>query len=106
MDKRTNKVINEYLASVSIKYPMLKKAYLFGSYAKRTERVDSDIDIALILENFKDDDRFDLQVKLMILASDFDLRIEPHPISINNFNINYPMFLEIVKLGVELHIPK
>lgn len=32
----------------------VRKAYLFGSYAKGNEREDSDIDIAIILQNMPD----------------------------------------------------
>ncbi|MEE9432477.1 MAG: nucleotidyltransferase domain-containing protein [Melioribacteraceae bacterium] len=102
MDKRTNKIISDYISSVAKQNSQLTKAYLFGSYAKQTDRLDSDIDIALIINNLSDDGRFDLQVKLMLVASDFDMRIEPHPISNEDFNSDNPFVTEIKKTGIEI----
>jgi predicted nucleotidyltransferase len=80
----------------------LKKAYLFGSYARGKAREDSDIDIALVIENMTD--FFSTQMLLMRLRRNIDLRIEPHPIGENDFtNIN-PFAYEIHKYGIELNI--
>jgi uncharacterized protein len=102
MDKRTNKAISKYIESIAKQNPRLSKVYLFGSYAKQTDRPESDIDIALIIENLKDDERFDLQVQMMVFASDFDIRIEPHPISSDELKKNNPFVSEIVKTGIEI----
>lgn len=80
----------------------LKKAYLFGSYAKGNGREDSDIDIALVIENMSD--FFSTQKLLMRLRRNVDLRIEPHPIAANDFNNLNPFAYEIRKYGVELKI--
>ncbi len=102
MDIRTNKVIGDYITTVAAQNKGLLKAYLFGSYAKETDRPDSDIDLALIIDNLEDDKQFDFQVQLMLLASEFDLRIEPHPISNKDFNYNNPLAAEILKTGIEI----
>ena len=102
MDKRTNKKISDYIAFVASQNRGLVKAYLFGSYAKKTNTKDSDIDLALIIEGVDDNERFDLQVQLMLFASDFDIRIEPHPISGKEFTINNPFAVEIIKTGIEI----
>ena len=78
----------------------LKKAYLFGSYAKGNEHNDSDIDIAIVLG--KMDDFFVVQMQLMRLRRSIDLRIEPHPILEGDFNIQNPFAYEIQKTGIEL----
>ncbi len=100
MDNRTNKKIIDYITAVAANNYSLTKAYLFGSYAKKTDRIDSDI--ALIIDNLDDEERFDLQVQLMLMASDFDIRIEPHPISNKDFNYNNPFVAEILKTGIEI----
>ena len=102
MDTRTNKKIIDYITAVAANNYSLTKAYLFGSYAKKTDGIDSDIDVALIIDNLDDDERFDLQVQLMLMASDFDIRIEPHPISNKDFNYNNPLVAEIIKTGIEI----
>jgi len=104
MDKGTNKIISDYIASVAKQNTHLVKAYLFGSYANLTNRLDSDIDIALIIDQMNDDEKFNLQVQLMLLASNFDLRIEPHPISKIDFNSGDPFSVEIKKTGIEIEI--
>lgn len=78
----------------------LKKAYLFGSYAKGVEREDSDIDIALVIG--KMDDFFSIQMQLMRLRRTIDLRIEPHPILDKDFNIQNPFAYEIQQTGIEI----
>ncbi len=80
----------------------VKKAYLFGSYAKGNEREESDIDIAVVLGNMPD--FFDAQKQLMRLRRKVDLRIEPHPISENEFNASNPYALEIQKTGINLSL--
>jgi len=102
MDNRTNKKISDYITFVAAQNTGLIKVFLFGSYAKKLDRADSDIDLALIIDNLEDDERFDLQVKLMLIASDFDIRIEPHPISNKDFNFNNPFVAEILKTGIEI----
>ena len=76
------------------------KAYLFGSYAKGNEHIDSDIDIAIVIG--KMDDFFSVQMQLMRLRRTIDLRIEPHPILEEDFNAQNPFAYEIQKTGIEL----
>jgi len=78
----------------------LKKAYLFGSYAKGNQSTDSDIDIAVVVG--KMDDFFSIQMELMRLRRTVDLRIEPHPIWEGDFNIQNPFAFEIQNTGIEL----
>ena len=78
----------------------IKKAYLFGSYAKGNEHIDSDIDIAIVVGRM--DDFFSIQMQLMRLRRTIDLRIEPHPIWEGDFNIQNPFAYEIQKTGIEL----
>ena len=78
----------------------LKKAFLFGSYARGVQREDSDIDIALVVG--KMEDFFILQMQLMRLRRKIDLRIEPHPIGEMDFNNENPFAWEITKTGIEL----
>jgi predicted nucleotidyltransferase len=104
MDKSTNTIIKQYISAVAEEHNKIRKAYIFGSYAKQIEKKDSDIDIAIIIEDLKNEDRFDIQVQLMLLAADYDLRIEPHPISNADFNSNHPFANEIIATGIEINI--
>jgi len=78
----------------------VRKTYLFGSYAKGTEREESDIDIAIVLGNMSD--FYETQMQLMRIRRKIDLRIEPHPISEKDFNDLNPFAFEIKKTGIEL----
>jgi uncharacterized protein len=102
MDKRINNSIRQYVSAIASKTPGFVTAYLFGSYAKNTQTVESDIDIALIIDNLNDSDKFDVQVKCMIIASKFDTRIEPHPLSKQDLTSDNPFVYEIKKTGIEI----
>jgi len=78
----------------------LKKAYLFGSYARSNQHAGSDIDIALVVG--KMDDFFTLRRELMRLRRNIDLRIEPHPFLEEEFTIQNPLAWEIERTGVLL----
>jgi predicted nucleotidyltransferase len=93
--------IREYLMLVP-KDLGIKKVYLFGSFAKGKERDESDIDIALVLENMPD--FFSIQKQLMRLRRKIDLRIEPHPIKEQDFNSMNPFAYEIEKTGIEIEL--
>lgn len=102
MDKKTDKLIKQYITSVANQTPGFVTAYLFGSFAKNNQTSESDIDIALIFDNLQDSDKFDIQVQLMLLASRFDSRIEPHPLSKQDLISDTPFVYEIKKTGIEI----
>ena len=77
MDKREAiKIAKRYADTIS-HYYNIKKVIIFGSYAKGNYSVDSDIDLAIILDSTED--IFKTQVELMKLRTDDDLLIERHP---------------------------
>ena len=104
MDKAINKTVKKYIDSVAKQQPGLISAYIFGSYAKNSQRLDSDIDVALVIDNLADNDRFDTQVRLMLIASEVDNRIEPHPISKQDLFSNNSFAIEIRRTGIELKV--
>lgn len=99
MDKATNNTISEYIKLVQQEYENLVDVYIFGSYVKAMAHRDSDIDLALIFKDLDDAKRFDVQVALMLLASQIDLRIEPHPIDEKDFSLGNPFAAEIKRTG-------
>jgi predicted nucleotidyltransferase len=102
MDKNIDFAVTKYLDLIKEKFPDIESAYLFGSYAKGKSTEDSDIDLALIFTNLDDSKRFDIQVQLMLLAAKIDSRIEPHPISHEDFNSGNPFVAEIKKTGIKV----
>jgi len=102
MDKREAlEIADNYINSISKKYSIIQ-AILFGSFAKGTNNDDSDIDIdidiAIIINNVAD--IIDIQIDLMKLRRKIDLRIEPHPFMVSDFNRNNPVVNEILKYGI------
>lgn len=97
MDKKTAlKLARDYVHFLASRhYYKIKGAFLFGSYAKNHFTDDSDIDIALVLEGYKDTIK-ELS-DLMRLRRNFDLRIEPHPIALKDFQDDNPFNREIKK---------
>ena len=100
MDKNEAlKIAKAYIDSISSQYS-IKDAILFGSFAKGTNHKDSDIDIAIVINNIVD--IIDTQIELMKLRRKIDLRIEPHPFMISDFNQNNPVVHEILKFGIPI----
>ena len=93
------KIAERYISLVCKKYK-IEKVLLFGSFAKGTNHMDSDIDLAIIFKSI--DDIIDLQIELMKLRTDNDLLIEPHPFRAIDFQISNPVVSEIMKNGIEI----
>ena len=104
MDKSTYSKVREYLHMVADRTPGFVGAYLFGSYAKNTQRLESDIDIALVIRGLTSANKFDVQVQLMLMAAEFDTRIEPHPISDEDLLSSSPFAHEIRRTGVKIRL--
>ena len=102
MDKgEALKIANQYIDTISNKYVIIQ-AFMFGSFAKGTNHADSDIDIAIVVKNVSD--IIDTQIDMMKLRRKVDLRIEPHPFSISDFNLENPVVNEILKSGIQLKV--
>ncbi len=91
--------VKKYIEEIS-KYYKIQEVYLFGSYAKGTNNEDSDIDVAIIINS--DTNTFDLLVELMMYTQNIDLRIEPHPIKIEDFEEGNPFVQEILETGLKV----
>lgn len=93
-------VIRKYVEKIS-KHYKIEAIILFGSYAKGTYNENSDIDIAIISSDFKD--IIEDGAKLIGLTWKIDTRIEPHPITKEDYDkIASPFVQEIVDTGVKV----
>lgn len=100
MDKRKAvSLAKQYVRGLLGEYK-IKKAFLFGSFARGNFHADSDIDIALVLPGSFD--AFDMRIKLMKMRWDLDTRIEPHPIAEKEFNETNALASEVLKYGILL----
>ena len=101
IDRKIMESIKKYIEKIS-KYYKIEAIILFGSYAKGTENDDSDIDIAIITNDIKND-IFDEELNLMRLRRDIDTRIEPHLIRIKDYkNADTPFIQEIIDTGIKV----
>ncbi|PSR04702.1 MAG: nucleotidyltransferase [Bacteroidetes bacterium SW_11_45_7] len=89
----------KYIREVICTYDV-RRAFIYESYANGTNRKDSDIDVAIVLNT--EDDILDVQVQLFQLRSDRELLIEPHPFRTSDFNESNPVASEILRTGIEL----
>lgn len=92
--------INKFIEEIK-KHYNITAIILFGSYAKGTETKDSDIDIAVISDDFED--IYDCMADLMGMTWDIDARIEPHPITTEDYEkISNPFVKEVVDTGIKV----
>jgi len=98
--RRTDDIIQDYLAVLRKNNFPVVKAFIFGSHAKGTQNADSDIDLAVTLETVAD--RFEVGAQLAKLTRKVDIRIEPHPFHVNEFNMSHPFAREILRHGIEV----
>ena len=99
MDKREaiDKVV-EY-KNLLKKHFQFESIYLFGSYAKGTNRNDSDIDVAIVVKQV-DEDFFSINPLLWKLRRQIDDRIEPILIESDFDDANF--LSEIKNHGIEI----
>lgn len=94
-------IAQKYATLVNANFDSIR-IFLFGSYAKGNFNEDSDIDIAVVLNDYSN--LIDMQLELMRLRRKIDSRIEPHPFRKSEFEISNPIVSEILKYGQEIEI--
>lgn len=100
VDLEILKSINKYVSEIK-KHYNISTVILFGSYAKGNDSVESDIDIAIVSEDFED--LIDSMADLMGLTWEIDARIEPHPIRKKDYDEVSDYFIkEIIDTGIKV----
>lgn len=104
MDKNDAlKICKSYLQRVRNSDLEFSEAWLFGSYARGNQHENSDIDIAIVLN----DDvfhTFETEVKLMVIRKGEETLIEPHAFSRDEFDYNLPIVYQIVNYGERIFL--
>ncbi|MFH0938539.1 MAG: nucleotidyltransferase domain-containing protein [Planctomycetota bacterium] len=96
-------IIKKYLVHLRNAHISFDQVYLYGSYAKGNPQGDSDIDLAIISQEWQPD-IFEAQFELMKLGRKVDTRIEPHPLRKSEFNKTNPYAREILTTGKQIKI--
>jgi predicted nucleotidyltransferase len=101
MDKtKTYDAVKKYIAFLEAQDFPVRRAYLFGSYAKGNFDDDSDIDLAVVMNNLSNS--YLMQIELMKISRKFDTRIEPHPFDESDFDPSDPFIHEILTTGIRI----
>lgn len=80
----------------------INKLVIFGSYAKNKATKESDIDVCVVSPNFGKDQIDEMQY-LFKARRNIDGRIEPYPVSIDEYReLESPLIWEIKKYGFEI----
>jgi predicted nucleotidyltransferase len=92
-------IIKNLLEEAEKEHISIQKAILFGSYANGTNTEFSDIDLALVSDDFQGS-RFEDNMKLMRAVLRVNSDIETHPFRPEDFNNENPFVVEILKNGI------
>lgn len=100
------KIAHEYLLAVQEAGVQLRAAYLFGSFAKNRQHKWSDLDIALVADDFSGMSAVDKdQFRHLHLLPQF-LAIEAHTFSTKHWLEGDPFIQEILKSGIEISLAR
>lgn len=97
------KLSRQYLKRLRDNKIKFSDAWLFGSYAKGLQQPNSDIDLAIVLDD-SERKTFNTEVKLMIIRNGEETIIEPHAFTKEEFDKNIPMVNQIIKNGERIKI--
>ena len=106
MDKipvEIKEILLKYFELLKQNHIELKKAYLFGSYAKGSSSSNSDIDLALVSDNFEGI-RFKDRDKIRKITLSVSSDLEVLPFNTNDFTIDNPFAREIMETGILLSV--
>lgn len=93
-------IVRQYAELLKAVYS-IHSIYLYGSQSCGVPTEDSDIDVAVVSENFSGDPVEDM-VQLMKYRRSVDLRIEPHPFTVFDFTSSNPIAKEIMETGIRI----
>ncbi len=95
--------INDFVSEVHACDISLKRVVLFGSYAKTKQTNDSDIDVALVADEFQGVASED--VKLFLKAMRKHYIVHPQTYNTKDFSPEKDPFVEeILKTGIEIEV--
>ncbi|MCL2694927.1 MAG: nucleotidyltransferase domain-containing protein [Clostridiales bacterium] len=98
----TRRIAKRYAADVKRALPV-DKAILFGSYAKGTSNVGSDIDLCFFLRDFGGKRRVDIMMNLLDLTDGYrGVFFEPIAFQTSEIERGNPFVKQILATGIEI----
>jgi predicted nucleotidyltransferase len=82
----------------------IKKAILFGSYAKGNPDAESDVDLAIFSEYFEEKSRVEGITYLLMHAMEYKIDLEPIAFTSREYDERLGIVAEIINTGVEIPI--
>ena len=102
MSNKDNIVISQYLGRLKAQTKNVKEVFFFGSRVKGTGHKWSDYDLCIISPDFGKD-RVAETANLLMVGADMNENIEPHPMSVAEFNDpNNDFAKEIKRTGIKV----
>ena len=95
------KILHQYLQELEKTEIHIKTAILFGSYAKGTSHKWSDMDVALVSDDFEGFSFRDRQ-KIARVTLAVDTRISPFPYRVKDFSTDDFFVGEILRTGIRI----
>ena len=96
------KTVRNYAKEINEKGVNLRKVIMFGSFAKGTQHEWSDIDVALVADNFTGVSFLDKKLFPYIGIKEPYIRIEPITYPTDYFQESDPFIEEIKNTGIEI----
>lgn len=96
------KTVKEFVKEVQAQGVHLKKAWLFGSVAQNRQREDSDIDVALVSDDFTGIGFRDIPLFVKALRNYYT--IQPKTFSTHDFQNTNAFVEEIMRTGIEIPV--
>jgi predicted nucleotidyltransferase len=95
--------VKKYVSDVKAVFP-IGKVYLYGSYAKGTQRWDSDVDLCFFLYDIDPGQSADIGVSLLGMTRKYDPRIciEPRIFPVSELGNDNPFVKEVLRTGYEI----
>lgn len=104
ISQRVAEAIEDYIDEIK-KHIKVNKVVLYGSYAKGNYKKDSDIDLAVFSDSFKDKKFIEVTSFLFRFARKYkDFCIEPVGFTTADLNDDNPFIKEILSTGREISI--
>jgi predicted nucleotidyltransferase len=93
--------VEEFIRQLNANNLPIRQAYIFGSYAKGQQTEWSDIDLALVSDQFEGNFFYD-RCKLSPYVIKIDTDIETHPFRPEDFTKDNPFVEEIIETGIQI----
>ena len=95
--------VNKYIKIIK-RDVNIEKVILYGSYAKGNYDENSDIDLALILSGYIENDFINMGTFLLDKTFVLKVDLQPLPFSVDEYNDPKGIMEEIINTGIELNI--